>query len=98
MNSAISIAFRRLYHDFFPNEFLKLCALDQLSGADKQDKGAIWLFEHRIDLIDPNVAVFRCLADRQRQLPIDWDRFAQFPGRTVRRIGILVDDISHLLL
>jgi len=53
------------------NKFLKSLAFYQLFSTYIQNKGAVGLFQHLVDLIDSDVAVFGCLTNGEQHFTVD---------------------------
>ena len=63
------------------NEIFKLPPLYQLFIPDIQDEWAVGLLQHGVDFVDPDIAVFRSLADRERHFTINRNPFLRCPLR-----------------
>ena len=53
------------------DKLLKCPAFHQFLGANIENKGAVWLFQQFINLVDSDIAVFGCFPDGKQHFPVD---------------------------
>ena len=78
------------------NEIFKLPPLYQLFIPDIQDEETVGLLQHGIDFVDPDVAVFRSLADRERHFTINRNPFPRYHRNNPQLPARLPEQKSNL--